>query len=298
MQRMKALFRLILGAVFLAAALCVADPGRARAMDLEGRITHPWSLEVRNPYAGTCVEVRADIGDTVEAGGILAVYRLDNRDRENIQQTLSESELRSRQGELRLLEAQGREASARRDKLREALAAGVESQARLEANNANVELLEQQISSLRADIQELAARLREDRDSIREDLGGAPIPADNAPREAFLRSPTAGVVSGQEISPRDEMPKGKLCFRVARSIFHVSCRISAADYVRLKAGDVGRATIQSLPGESFEAVLLPLPLTAEDKGPNAAAAYEVEFLIRGLDRFVSEDVRARVNLAK
>lgn len=83
---------------------------------------------------------------------------------------------------------------------------------------------------------------------------------------------------------------------MARPIYHAACQISATDYVKLKAGDVGRATIQSLPGESFEAVLLPLPLTAEDKGPNAAASYEAEFLIRGLDRFVSEDVRAKIVL--
>lgn len=293
---MKALFRLILGAVFLAAALCAAAPGRAWAMDLEGRIRHPWSMEVRNPYAGTCVEVRTRIGDAVEAGDILAVYRLDNRDREDIQQALSEGELRSRQGELRLLEARGREAAARRDKLREAVAAGVESQARLEANNASVELLERQVRDLRADIQELAARLREDRERIREELGGAQVSADNAPREAFLRAPSSGVISEQKIGSRTEMPKGKFCFRVARRIYHAACQINAAEYVKLKAGDVGRATIQGLPGESFEAVLLPLPLTAEDKGPNAAASYEVEFLIRGLDRFVSEDVRVKIVL--
>lgn len=286
-------FRPLLAAL----AFCLALPGSGRAMELEGRIEHPWSAEVHNPFAGTCVEVRAHAGDAVEAGDVLAVYRLDQKAHDEIEQAVSEKDLRLRQSELRLLEAQRREASAKRDQLREAVEAGVESRARLGAADDDVALLDRQISGARADIQDILVRLREDRARYAEELG-VPLSGERVPWEANLRAPMAGVVAEQKLAPRLEMARDKLCFRVARLAFHAACTVGADDYVKLRSGDTGKATIQGLPGETFEAVLLPLPLTAEDKGVTAAAAYEVEFLIRGLDRFVSEGVRVKVSLHK
>lgn len=290
----KGLAWLLLGAFVFA----LIFPGSGRAMELEGKIDHPLAVEVHNPYAGTCVEVRAHLGDMVEAGDIVAVYRLDQKPHDDIEQALSEKDLHLRQSELRLLEAQRDEAAAKRDKIREAVESGVESRARLTASNDDVAMLEQQIRGARADMQEITARLREDRVRYGEELGGVSLSGGSIPWEVNLRAPMAGVVSDQKLVPRAEMTEGKLCFRVARMVFHADCRVGVADYVQLKAGDTGRVTILGLPGETFEAVLLPLPLTAEDKGLDAAATYEVTFLIQGLNRFVSEGVRVKVSLDK
>jgi multidrug resistance efflux pump len=294
---MKLCIRLWFRPLLAALAFCLALPGSGRAMELGGRIEHPRSMEVHNPYAGSCVEVRAHVGDAVAAGDVLAVYRLDQKAHDEIEQAVSERDLRLRQSELRLLEAQRREIAAKRDQLQEAVAAGVESRARLDAADDDVALLDQQISGARADIQEIAARLREDRARYGEELG-LPLSGEHVPWEANLRAPMDGVVAEQKLAPRLEMARNRLCFRVASLVFHVACKVGADDYAKLKAGDTGRVTIQGLPGEVFEAVLLTLPLTAEDKGLDAAAAYEVEFLIRGLDRFVSEGVRVKVLLDK
>ncbi|WP_027176922.1 hypothetical protein [Desulfovibrio aminophilus] len=252
---------------------------------------------LRNPYAGTCEEVRVRLGDAVKAGDVLAVYRLDDQDHDAIRQALRPGKLHARREELRLLDVQSQEAAARVERLEDAVRVGVESRARLEREASGLDMLDRQRAALREEIRELSENLAEERARVRRELGGVPVSSENVPWEALLRAPADGLVSDLKLGPRMEMVKNKLCFSVARPIFHAECRIGPDRYVRLTAGDTGRVTIQSLGDREFEGVLLPLPLTAEDKGP-AAASYLVHFLIKDLDLFVSEGVRVKVVLDK
>lgn len=288
--------RLVLGCLLWAAF--AASGGRpAWGMELEGSLVHAWSLEVRNPYAGTCEEVRVRLGDAVKAGDVLAVYRLDDQDHDAIRQALRPGKLHARREELRLLDVQSQEAAARVERLEDAVRVGVESRARLEREASGLDMLDRQRAALREEIRELSENLAEERARVRRELGDVPVSSENVPWEALLRAPADGLVSDLKLGPRMEMVKNKLCFSVARPIFHAECRIGPDRYVRLTAGDTGRVTIQSLGDREFEGVLLPLPLTAEDKGP-AAASYLVHFLIKDLDLFVSEGVRVKVVLDK
>lgn len=70
--------------------------------------------------------------------------------------------------------------------------------------------------------------------------------------------------------------------------------MNADEYIKLKNARTAKVSVLGLPASSFTAVLLPLPLTTEEKSRNTSASYEVLFRIEGLDIFVSEGGRVKV----
>lgn len=272
--------------------------GRCWAMELEGKTSYAWAVHVQNAYAGTCSKALKKPGETVEEGEVLAYYRLDPEARNAIIQDLDDGALRAKQAEARVLDARLAEARVKLSGLQEAMAAGVESAAAVDVAAAELGLLETQRRVAEEEIQNLSSRLADERARIRDELDGVAVSRANVPWEIPLRSPVAGIVAEQKIVPGTKLAKKTNCYRVARRTLYVKCRIYAEDYVKLKVGDAGTLSIPQFPDKVFPVVLNVLPLVPVDKGFAALSVYEVYFLVKNEDLFVSEGVRATVHLDK
>jgi len=186
---------------------------------------------------GRIVEVRAKVGDRVEAGQTLAVF-------DNIEAGELLSQEQSARADLERLKAQLIPATRQAERSRRLADIGAGAEKDSESSKAEKDGIEADIRSQQALIDGIRQRLR--RFGI----------ADDSPRGTFLtplKAPFSGVVTKAQASPGDVVDAGRDLFTVADlSRVWVQAEVYEKDLGRIRVGQSAFITVDTYPNQSFE----------------------------------------------
>lgn len=186
---------------------------------------------------GRIVEVKAKVGDRVQAGQTLAVF-------DNIEAGELLAQELSAEADLERLRAQLIPATRQMERSRRLAEIGAGAEKDLESSKAEKEGIDANIRSQQALIDGLRQRLR--RFGV----------SDDNPRPTYLtllKAPFAGVVTKAQISPGDTVEAGKEVFTVAdlRRIW-VQAEVYEKDLGRLSVGQIAYITVDTYSNHRFE----------------------------------------------
>jgi cobalt-zinc-cadmium efflux system membrane fusion protein len=195
-------------------------------------------IGVVSPLArGRIVEVRAKVGDRVEAGQTLAVF-------DNIEAGELLSQEQSARADLERLKAQLIPATRQAERSRRLADIGAAAERDYESSKAEKEGIEADIRSQQALIDGIRQRLR--RFGI----------SDDSPRGTFLtplKAPFSGVVTKAQASPGDVVDAGRDVFTVADlSRVWVQAEVYEKDLGRIRIGQSAFITVDTYPNQPFE----------------------------------------------
>ena len=186
---------------------------------------------------GRIVEVRAKVGDRVQAGQTLAVF-------DNVEAGELLAQERAGQADLERLKAQLIPAARQMERSRRLADIGAGSEKEFESSRAEKEGIDASIRSQQALIEGLRQRLH--RFGISEDN----------PRSNYLTSlqaPFGGVVTKAQVSPGDTVETGKEVFTVADlQRIWVQAEVYEKDLGRLSVGQSAYITVDTYPNHPFE----------------------------------------------
>jgi len=195
-------------------------------------------IGVVGPLArGRIVEVRAKVGDRVEAGQTLAVF-------DNIEAGELLSQEQSARADIERLKAQLIPATRQAERSRRLADIGAGAEKDYESNKAEKEGVDANIRSQQALIDGIRQRLR--RFGI----------ADDSTRATFLtplKAPFSGVVTKAQASPGDVVDAGRDVFTVADlTRVWVQAEVYEKDLGRIRVGQSASITVDTYPNQSFE----------------------------------------------
>jgi cobalt-zinc-cadmium efflux system membrane fusion protein len=186
---------------------------------------------------GRIAEIRAKIGDRVEAGQTLAVF-------DNIEAGELLSQEQSARADLERLKAQSIPATRQAERSRRLADIGAGAEKDYESSKAEEEGIEADIRSQQALIDGIRQRLR--RFGI----------TDDSPRGTFLtalKAPFSGVVTKAQASPGNVVDAGRDVFTVADlSRVWVQAEVYEKDLGRIRVGQSAFVTVDTYPNQSFE----------------------------------------------
>jgi cobalt-zinc-cadmium efflux system membrane fusion protein len=195
-------------------------------------------IGVVSPLArGRIVEVRAKVGDRVEAGQTLAVF-------DNIEAGELLSQGQSARADLERLKAQLIPATRQAERSRRLADVGAGAEKDYESSKAEKEGIEANIRSQQALLDGIRHRLR--RFGV----------SDDSPRATFLtplKAPFSGVVTKAQASPGDIVDTGRDTFTVADlSRVWVQAEVYEKDLGRIRVGQSAFITVDTYPNQPFE----------------------------------------------
>jgi cobalt-zinc-cadmium efflux system membrane fusion protein len=186
---------------------------------------------------GRIVEVRAKVGDRVEAGQTLAIF-------DNIEAGELLSQEQAARADFERLKAQLIPAIRQAERSRRLADIGAGSEKDSESSKAEKEGIEASIRSQQALMDGIRQRLR--RFGI----------ADDSPRGTFLtplKAPFSGVVTKAQASPGDVVDAGRNVFTVADlSRVWVQAEVYEKDLGRIRVWQSAFITVDTYPNQSFE----------------------------------------------
>ena len=186
---------------------------------------------------GRIVEVRAKVGDRVQAGQTLAVF-------DNVEAGELLAQERAGQADLERLKAELIPAARQMERSRRLADIGAGSEKEFESSRAEKEGIDASIRSQQALIEGLRQRLH--RFGISE----------YNPRSNYLNSlqaPFGGVVTKAQVSPGDTVETGKEVFTVADlQRIWVQAEVYEKDLGRLSVGQSAYITVDTYPNHPFE----------------------------------------------
>jgi cobalt-zinc-cadmium efflux system membrane fusion protein len=186
---------------------------------------------------GRIVEVRAKIGDRVEAGRTLAIL-------DNIEAGELLSQEQSARADLERLKAQLIPATRQAERSRRLADVGAGAEKDYESSKAEKEGIDANIRSQQAILDGIRQRLR--RLGVSEDTSRATFLTP-------LKAPFSGVVTKAQASPGDIVDAGRDAFTVADlSRVWVQAEVYEKDLGRIRVGQSAFITVDTYPNQSFE----------------------------------------------
>ncbi|MGO8762397.1 MAG: efflux RND transporter periplasmic adaptor subunit [Desulfobaccales bacterium] len=252
------------------------------------------------PFKGIITSLRAHSGQRVEAGEILATYRLAPEALMTIQQRLSPPQLA--ETETKLAEVQ-RNMVPLTNKQRE-LTQLVEKKLATSQSLAQVNQELQFLGKEKATLQE---RLQKDRQlahqdqEVLSDLVGTSLKSGQVPREVSLKAPISGYVIwvNPELRVDAELPPLPAAFQVGvMNPMLLRAQAFEIEALQVKIGQSAEVTLDALPGRKFQGKVSRVSWSSITTGPDQPAYYEVELQVANPDLDLKEGLKARIVLRK
>jgi multidrug efflux pump subunit AcrA (membrane-fusion protein) len=268
-----------------------------------GKLTCSLKRRVDLPFKGIITSLRVHSGQRVEAGQILATYKLAPEPVLAIQQRLSPpqiSEMESKLAEanrgLVPLKNKQRELS----QLTQKKLAPDQS---LDQTTREIEFAEKQKISLQKRLQQDRQLAQQDREVLSRLLGTS-LKSGQVPREVALKAPISGYVIwvNPEVRVEAELPPLPAAFQVGvMDPMLVRGEAFEIEALQIKIGDQADVTLDSLPGRKFRGEVSRIswaPIVTSNPGLEQPAYYEVELKVPNPDLALKEGLKARVVLRK
>lgn len=279
-------------------ALCLA-PTQARAQGeivFEGKFYASLQRIVVLPYAGTITELLVNSGETIKEGDIILSYELDPETRPQIQQILNPIPIIDLN--LQIVTTQEKLNLMRRDYQE----VNQLAQEHLASPN-EVNRIGQQINSLERQLEllqhklELLEQENEEQRSILVKLYGDEILQEPTPNVVSLRAPIDGQVLSIDPLVREnaEVPANIAALTIGvMDPLLLRAQLYESEVSQLELGDVAEVTVDSLPGQSFQAVLTRINWTPISLQLDQPSYYAIELTTANPDLVLKEGYKAQV----
>jgi multidrug efflux pump subunit AcrA (membrane-fusion protein) len=265
-----------------------------------GKVFCSLKRRVDLPFKAIITSLRAQSGQKVKTGEVLATYSLGPEARIMIQQRLSPPQLAEM--ETKLAEVQ-RNMVPLRNKQRE-LTQLVQKKL---APAQSLEQVNEEMQFLVKEKATLQERLKKERQLAQQDqealstLVGTPLNPGQIPREVSLKAPFNGYVVwvNPEMREGAELPPTLTAFQVGvMDPMVLRAQAFEIEALQVKIGQKADVTLDSLPGKKFQATVSRVAWSAIATGPELPAYYEVELQIPNPDLDLKEGLKTRIVLRK
>jgi multidrug efflux pump subunit AcrA (membrane-fusion protein) len=252
------------------------------------------------PFKGVITSLRAQSGQRVEAGAILATYRLAPESVIAIQQRLSPPQIP--ETETRLAEVQRNMVplTSKKRELTQLTQKNLAPAASLTQVNNELQFLGKEKESLQERLKSDRHLAQTDREVL-SDLLGTPVKSGQVPREVSLKSPISGYVIwvNPEIREGAELPPLPAAFQVGvMNPMLLRAQAFEIEALQVKIGQPAEVTLDALPGKKFQAQVSRISWSSITTGPDQPAYYEVELKVPNPDLDLKEGLKARIVLRK
>jgi multidrug efflux pump subunit AcrA (membrane-fusion protein) len=252
------------------------------------------------PFKGVITSLRAQSGQRVEAGAILATYRLAPEAVIAIQQRLSPPQLADMETKLAEVQRNMVPLTGKKRELTQLTQKNLAPAASLTQVNQELQFLGKEKESLQERLKNDRHLAQTDREVL-SDLLGTPVKSGQVPREVSLKSPISGYVIwvNPEIREGAELPPLPAAFQVGvMDPMLLRAQAFEIEALQVKVGQPAEVTLDALPGKKFQAQVSRISWSSITTGPDQPAYYEVELKVPNPDLDLKEGLKARIVLRK
>ncbi len=252
------------------------------------------------PFKGIITSLRAHSGQRVEAGEILATYRLAPESLMAIQQRLSAPQLAEMETKLAEVQRNMVPLTSKQRELTQLV------QKKL-APSQSLAQINQELQFLGRERAILQDRLKKDRQLDQQDqevlinLLGTSVKSGQIPREVSLKAPISGYVIwvNPEMRESAELPPLPAAFQVGvMDPMLLRAQAFEIEALQVRVGQPAEVTLDALPGRKFQAKVSRISWSSITIGPDQPAYYEVELTVPNPDLDLKEGLKARIVLRK
>ena len=265
-----------------------------------GKLLCSLKRRIDMPFKGIITSLRVHSGQRVEAGEILATYRLAPEALMAIQQRLAPPQLAEMETKLAEVQRSMVPLTSKQRELTQLVQKKLGPADSLAQVNQELQFLGRE----KATLQE---RLKKDRQLVQQDqevlinLLGTSVKSGQVPREVNLKAPITGYVIwvNPEIRESAELPPMPAAFQVGvMDPMLLRAQVFEIEALQVKIGEVAELTLDALPGRKFQAKVSRISWSSVTTGPDQPAYYEVELTIPNPDLDLKEGLKARIVLRK
>jgi len=265
-----------------------------------GKIFCSLKRRIDLPFKGVITSLRARSGQRVEAGEILATYRLAPESLMAIQQRLSPPQLAEMETKLAEVQRNMVPLTSKQRELTQLVQKKLAPSQGLAQVNEELQFLGRE----KATLQE---RLKKDRQLVQQDqevlsnLVGTAVKTGQVPREVSLKTPISGYVIwvNPEMREDAELLPLPAAFQVGvMDPMLLRAQAFEIEALQVRVGQPAEMTLDALPGRKFQAKVSRISWSSITSGPDTPAYYEVELTVPNPDLDLKEGLKARIVLRK
>ena len=244
--------------------------------------------------------LRAQSGQRVEVGDILATYRLAPEALMAIQQRLSPPQIAELETKLAELQRNMVPLTAKQRELSQLVEKKM-------APTQSLAQVNQEIQFLGSEKTTIQDRLQKDRRMAQQDqevlgtLLGTSIKSGQIPQEVNLKAPIAGYVVwvNPEMLNGAELPPLPAAFQIGvMDPMIVRSQAFEIEALQIKLGEPAEVTLDALPGRKFKGTVSRVSWSSVTTGPEQPAYYEIEIKVPNPDLALKDGLKARIVLRK
>jgi multidrug efflux pump subunit AcrA (membrane-fusion protein) len=290
-----------------AAEKTVAPPPPAPTVESEiifnGKLSCSLKRRVDLPFKGIITSLRVHSGQRVEAGEILATYKLSPESILAIQQRLSPPQISEMETKLAEVDRGLVPLKSKQGELTHLVEKKLAPPQTLAQSNSEMQFAEKQKVTLQERLQKDRQLVQQDREVL-SNLLGSPLKSGQVPREVALKAPISGYVIwvNPEVRVGAELPPLPAAFQVGvMDPMLVRAQAFEIEALQIKVGDRAEVTLDSLPGRKYQAEVNRIswsPIITANPGLEQPAYYEVELKVPNPDLSLKEGLKARIVLQK
>ena len=273
-----------------------AAPASEPEISFNGKVFCSLKRRVDLPFKGIITSILVRSGERVEAGQVLARYRLTPEAQIVIRQRLSPPALSD--GEIKLAETE-RSMVPLQNRQRELTQLAQKKLAppqSLEQVNQDLRLLTQERSALQDRLRQDRQSLQDDRIILKQQLGNG-VSSGQIPREAALTAPIAGYIIwiSPDLQNGAELPPTPGVFQVgAMDPMVVRAQAFEIEALQIKPGETAEVTLESLPGRKFQGQVSRISWSSLTPGLEQPAYYDVELKVSNPDLLLKDGLKAQI----
>lgn len=284
-------------------AVTAAPPtpdSRESEITFNGKLFCSLKRRVDLPFKGTITSLRVHSGQRVEAGEILATYKLAPEAVLAIQQRLSPPQLSDMESKLAEVDRGLVPMKSKQRELNLLVQKKLASPQSLAQANREMGFAEKQKATLQGRLHNDRQLAQQDREVLSHLLGST-LKSGQVPREVALKAPINGYVIwvNPEIRVGAELPPLPAAFQVGvMDPMVVRAQAFEIEALQIKVGDRAEVSLDSLPGRKFQAEVSRISWSAITTGAEQPAYYEVELQVPNPDLALKEGLKALIVIRK
>lgn len=274
------------------------DAFRPADIVFSGKLYSPVKLGVPLPFTAQITQVRAQIGQEVKKGDVLARYEIPLETRMEEKNKLSPASIKeleykqaAAEKEIERLTAKGRELEAMSQK-------NMASQQSIQQNAREIEVFRKEKTAVLEQLS-LARDILKDRMELAEDRFGKDVTPGQVPKEGLIKATASGYILWMNPDLRDgvKLPKEAELFQVGNlNPMIIRAQVHEIEAQKLNTGDLAKVVFDSLPGREFTASVSRIPWAPMPAGLQQPSYYEIELTIPNPDLILKEGLKGQVTV--
>ncbi|MBF0481049.1 MAG: efflux RND transporter periplasmic adaptor subunit [Desulfovibrionaceae bacterium] len=251
------------------------------------------------PYAATITAMRTDLGKKVKYDDVLAEYEIPFEIRIDEKKKLTLAGIKDLEAKLAQAGRELENLRGRRKELETLRTQKMASDQAITGNAEDIEVLEKQ----RAAITESLALERDlfqiQQDMARDQLGVQNATAKDVPKTGLIRAPLDGYVvwMNPDLRKNAYMIKNSELFQIGvMDPIMLRALVHEIEAQKIRVGDEGAVTFESLPGKTFKAAVSRIPWAPLSASLQQPSYYEVEMTMANPELVLKEGLKGLVTI--